>query len=314
MFAPQKPKIDFLAREPHHALHARAVYDALPERRRGIFTSNPAELSSGIVAVFSYGDLKQVSQLGKKAVFGEHGVGMYYNTEHPSYAGSGEDRDCVVLRLSPNENHAAKERATLDCPVEVVGVPKMDKWANARPKMPMRARRATIAISFHWDCLVCPETRSSFLHYKSALLALRSKYRVIGHGHPRIIERMRSIYKAYGIVIEEDFEEVMRKADVYICDNSSTIFEFAFQGKPVVLLNCPSYRKDVEHPGNPRFWKHAGIGPQVDRPEDLVGTVDRLLQSYREYLPKMAEATREIFTFTDGRCAERAAAAITKHL
>jgi hypothetical protein len=309
----QISRIDFLAREPHHALHARAVYDALPEEARGAFTADPYELLNEHVAVFSYGDLKTASRLHKKVIFGEHGVGMYYNNPHPSYAGSVADRDGVVLRLSPNERHAEMERETLSCPVEVIGVPKMDKWANR--KFRMQNRQQTIAISFHWNCVVCPETMSSFEHYKEYLHELKLTFgNVIGHGHPRIIKRATPYYRRAGIRIEEDFEKVMQKADVYVCDNSSTIFEFAFTKKPVVLLNCPAYRKDVVHHGNPRFWEYADIGPQVDSPAELVGAINTAIKEHDLFLPKIDRAVENVFTFTDGKCAARAAAAIMRYI
>lgn len=305
-------KVDFLAREIHHQKHARAIYDALPEKYRGVFTADPAELKSSIVATFSYGDLKKASALGKKVIYGEHGVGLYYNTEHASYAGSTKNRECVILRLSPNERHAKKERETLTCPVEVVGVPMMDKWANRNYRV--KTYNPTVAISFHFDCLVCPETRSAFSYYQAALSRLAENFKVIGHGHPRMIEKLAYYYKRYGIQIEKDFDKVLQKADVYICDNSSTIFQFAFTKKPVVLLNCPYYRKNVEHEGNPRFWKHAGMGPQVDHFNDLVKSVRLALDSREAYRPKLEEAVADLFVYQDGKCAERAAQAIIKHI
>lgn len=303
-------KVDFFAREPHHQRHARAVYEALPERYRGVFTDDHRQIVNSVVATFAYGDLKMMDRKGKKLIYSEHGVGMFYNTEHPSYAGSTEHRDNVILRLVPNETIAAKERETLKCPVKVIGVPKMDKWAKKsfRPKR----HRPTVAISFHWDCLVCPETRSAFRYYEKALYALRENFKVIGHGHPRIMNRLEAIYRRHGIVIERDFEKVLARADVYICDNSSTMFEFAFTERPVVLLNIPAYRKNVTHPGNPRFWKYADMGVQVDKPEDLVRGVSQALKYHQDNLLRIKEMKEEVFTFTDGRCAERAAGAIVE--
>lgn len=302
-------KIDFFAREPHHQRHARAVYDALPEKHRGVFASDPREVINDVVATFAYGDLKMMDRHHKKIIYCEHGVGMFYNTEHPSYAGSNEHRDNVILRLVPNETIAAKERETLSCPVKVIGVPMMDEWANRSFKV---HRKPTVAISFHWDCLVCPETRSAFKHYRKAIGELRQHFKVIGHGHPRIIDRLTSIYREFGITIEKDFDKILSKADVYLCDNSSTIYQFAFTEKPVVLLNMPAYRKDVTHPGNPRFWKYADIGIQVEQPEELVDAVKRAVKYYQDYIPRIREMKRDVFTFDDGKCAERAATAMVE--
>jgi CDP-glycerol glycerophosphotransferase (TagB/SpsB family) len=245
---------------------------------------------------------------------------MFYDTVHSSYAGSLASRDKVVLRLSPNKCHADKEKETLKgIPVEIVGVPKMDEWAekrnrlitkrNANPEM-----KPVVALSFHWDCKVCPETRSAFPHFANAIEELSEHVELIGHGHPRILAELRPFYHELGIRIAADFPRVLRDADMYICDNSSTIFEFAYLNKPVVLLNNPSYRKDVEQPGNPRFWKYADIGPQVDKPEELVGAVFEAWNNFGHYLPRIQQATDEIFTYTDGKCAERAVDAIIRML
>jgi CDP-glycerol glycerophosphotransferase (TagB/SpsB family) len=106
----------------------------------------------------------------------------------------------------------------------------------------------------------------------------------------------------------------MKDADVYVCDNSSTIFEFAFLKKPVVLLNNPLYRKNVEHEGNPRFWKYANIGPNVNRPHELRGAIIEALNNYDIYKERRDEALKEVFVYLDGKCADRAAKAIIKHV
>lgn len=304
--------VDFFAREPHHIAHAKALFDALPER--GEFYVDERALQDGDqenpVAVFCFGDLKIATKLGRKTIYCEHGAGMYYNTIHPSYAGSSEFRESVILRLVPNEICAEKDREVLTCPIEVVGMPIMDRHAGRKP---IRHRKPVIAISFHWDCLVCPETRSAFSHFKSVLPELRKHFSVIGHGHPRIFKTLAREYRALGIRPIQSFAEVLRRADIYVCDNSSTIYQFAFTGRPVVLLNAPWYRKDVTHKGNPRFWKHANIGIQVDSPDRLIPAIVHMLEHRADYAPAVREAMAEIFTFLDGSATQRAVWAIQKH-
>lgn len=309
-------KIDCLAKEPHHIKHVRAVWDKLPKEMQGQFydkVQDFTESQNSVVLVSAYGDLKVANRLGRKAIFMEHGVGLYYNTTHASYAGSTTDRECVILRLSPNERHAAMERTTLKCPVEIVGVPKMDAWAGKARKM-QRRRNLAIAISFHFDATICPETRSSWRYYMNGVEALKTQYKIMGHGHPRIFKRLARVYTAIGIKPVPDFEDVMRKADIYICDNSSTIYEFAFLNKPVILLNNPLYRRGVEHEGCPRFWKHSDIGYNVDSPKDLAHAIEWTYANWENNLPRQQEIVKEMFTYTDGHCAERAVEAIIKHI
>lgn len=306
--------IDFFAREPHHKEHALAIYNALPPELKGDFIVNPADLKR-LTAVFCYKDLKAAGRAGVKTIYSDHGAGFYFNTEHPSYAGSTAFRDSIVLRLSPNENHAKKEREVLDCPVEVIGVPKLDKYfKTVKPVLDRPYKRKKVAVSFHWDCKVNWATSSAYRYYIDHLWRLTDKYEVIGHGHPRIINKLAKYYQKQGIKVVTDFGYILKNADVYINDSSSTLFEFAAMNKPVVLLNCPNYNKLENHEGCPRFWKHANIGPQVDTPDQLLPAVEEALNNRGRYLPQQRIATEEIFSFTDGECAQRAVQSIIKHL
>lgn len=309
-------KIDFFAREQHHIEHALTIYEKMPEEFKGKFLKKKDELEESpnkIVAVFCYGDLRIVARLGKKAIFGDHGVGMYYNEIHPSYAGSLADRDCVLLRLSPNKIHADKEREILKCPIEIIGVPKMDKWHKARNGPVRRKRHPVIAFSFHWDCRVVPETRSKYKFYENAMKAVKEVYgTVLGHGHPRIFPLLHYVYRPMGIRPIADFNEIIKRADIYICDNSSTLFEFAYTKKPVILLNYPFYRKDVEHEGNPRFWRLANMGVQVDSPDQLLAAIQETIDNPRT--EEQEKAVEEMFYYLDGKCTERAVNAIVNFL
>jgi hypothetical protein len=86
--------------------------------------------------------------------------------------------------------------------------------------------------------------------------------KVIGHAHPGDAV-LGPWYRANRIELVPSLEDVIRRADLYVCDNSSSIFEFASTGRPVLVLNAPWYR-----PGRKlglRFWDAAGVGIQVDR-------------------------------------------------
>jgi hypothetical protein len=301
-------KIGIFARERHHKVHAQAIADGLGV----VVKDNLSDIDEDIVCVFSYGDLKLIDELGKYIIFCEHGVGMYYNNAHPSYAGSLTKREKVILRLSPNENHAQKERETLECPVEVIGVPKLDKYANKY--WDFNKEKPTVAISFHFDCFVNPETRSSFFHFQKIIPELKKHFNLLGHAHPRLMRDIEGFYIKNKIRVIKDFDDVIRLADVYVIDNSSTIFEWCITNKPIVLLNPPFYRREVEHKGNPRFWKHSGIAPLCDKPEDLIASIWEAVNNHDKYLPKIREAEKDVLTFTDGKCAERAVQAIKKHI
>lgn len=300
--------IDFFSREKHHQTHAKELARAFGKE---VLTS-VNDITADYVCVFSYGDLKLIHELDKYIIFCEHGVGMFYNNPHPSYAGSTTNRDKVILRLSPNKTHAEKEMETLECPVEIIGVPKLDKFANRNWRI--NYEKPTVAISFHFDCLVCQETRSSFKYFEKILPELNKHFNLIGHAHPRLMRDIESFYIKNKIRVVKDFETVMELADVYCIDNSSTIFEWCITGKPIVLLNPPFYRKEIEHKGNPRFWKHAGIGPLCEKPEDLISCIMESCKNHAKYLQKIKEASLDVLTFVDGSATQRAVDAIKKHI
>lgn len=315
--------IDALATEPHFLDHLAAVWSALPERQRGRFAVKP-ELADraralGInphaslprtqrpVMVAAYGDLKRARVAGKRRIaFVEHGAGQSYSNDHPSYSG-GADRGDVGIFLVPNQHAAERNRRRYpDIPVRIVGCPKLDR-------LPKRSKRTddrpTIAISFHWQCGVTLETRSAWRAFRSVIPTLARTYHVLGHAHPRMLDFVRPHYERAGIEVVPDFDDVCRRADLYICDNSSTVFEFAATGRPVMLLNAPWYRRRVKH--GLRFWDAAGVGINVDRYSGLLPGIKRALADPPEVRRARQAALRIAYAYRTG-AAERAAAAIVE--
>lgn len=294
--------IDAFATEGHFRSHLEPVFGGL--KNKGDWTgSNPTRP----VVVASYGDLKRVRKLGYTQIARmEHGAGQGYDIDHGSYAG-GRDHDDVSLFLMPNQYSADRWQARYPkARVEVVGCPKLDTLPRKE-----RTDPPTVAISFHWDCYLVPETVSAFQHYRHVLPQLRDSVRLIGHGHPRAQSILDRRYRRLGIELVPDFTEVCKRADVYITDNSSSLFEFAATGRPVVVLNQPMYRKDVHH--GLRFWDAANVGVQVDRPEDLVGSVALALQDGPQQQVAREQALDMVYAYRSG-AAQRAASVLTSWL
>jgi hypothetical protein len=233
----------------------------------------------------SIGDMKIARRLGyRRFVFMEHGVGQSYlergGINHPSYPG-GADREDVELFLVPNEYAAGPWRkAYPGARVEIVGSPRLDDLPR-RQLSPVEPG-PTVGISFHWRAFVAPEAGTALGHYLTALGPLAERFHVIGHAHPKSDwpVRMERIYRRAGIEFVPDFDDVCRRADVYVCDNSSTIFEFASSGRPVVVLNAPHFRRNVNLGG--RFWDWATVGVQVDQPADLIAGIEEALADERQ--------------------------------
>jgi glycosyltransferase involved in cell wall biosynthesis len=171
----------------------------------------------------------------------------------------------------------------------------------------------TVAVTFHADLAVCPETRSAWRYYDPHLprLVADPRFRVVGHGHPRLWPTLRHRWSELGVDQWPDVDQVLSEVDLLVVDNSSVAFEFAAIGKPVVLLNLPSYRRDVEHGG--RFWT-SPPGIQCDHPSELADTICRALADPPAHRAIRARAVEWAYSAVDGHASERAAAAIMEVL
>lgn len=313
--------VDFVASEQHWLEHLAPVWQQLQHRGR-FYTPDhlapqarrlgvkryplPAQLpSGGPVVVASYGDLRRVAKADRYLVLFEHGAGFSFSRPHPSYAGGLRWRCLVSLFACPNEYVAARNRAAYpEAMVEVVGSPKMDAVFTS-PQRPA-GTPPVVAVGFHWDCKVAPETRWAYPHYSGAMGALCDTYQVLAHAHPRCPASLRQELEAAGAEWVPDWQQVLERADIYLNDSSSTLYEFAATGRPVVVLNAPWYRRDVQH--GLRFWEHADVGVQVDDPFDLLDAVDLALRDLPAQRKLRSKAVRDVYPVRDGTSAAQAAA------
>lgn len=301
--------IDLLAGEAQYGAHLDPLWNALPEELRGgrlAGVRSERGRASGPLLVASHLDLIRGRALGyRRFIYVEHGIGQSYGTGNPAYPG-GRDRGDVALFLAPNEYAADKDRRFYPrANYRIVGDPRLDT-------LPARGAGwgATIAISFHWDCYVAPESRSAREHFKTVLPDLkRAGFQIIGHGHPKAALLIARMWRGMDIEWVKTFDEVCRRADLYVCDNSSTLYEFASTGRPVVVLNAPWYRRDVHH--GLRFWEASKVGINVDEPALLQSGIEGALQDPVSVRADREEALDIVYGFRSG-AAERGAAAIAE--
>jgi hypothetical protein len=272
--------------------------------------------------------LAQKARPQRRLILMEHGVGLVFGINHSGYAGGLGLRRRVKLFLSPNEYIRAKTAKSLPHAAQVVvGCPKLDEWGLtpnpspfASPKYGDRQTangegrkkrgKPVVCISFHWNgAHIEPEAGSAFEHYRKVLpeLARQADFKLIGHGHPKIIDLLANEYEENGIEVVRDFREVMRRADIYVNDCSSTMYEFLTTGKPVVIMNAPQFRKNKNF--GIRFWLYVDIGSQVEGPEELIGAIEATLQDPMKYQEAREKAVKDLFPYL-GCSATRAAAAI----
>lgn len=274
--------IDAFCSAPWYVDHLAPIWRALPPEARGrLYTTarslpNAAGLANVTtkllisgdnarpILTMSFGDYRAARSAGRKRIaVGQHGAGQSYSNDHPAYPG-GRGYEQASLFLVPNETAAARWRDRYPAtPVAVIGCPKIDTLPKHEP-----GAKPVVAFSFHWDGpSIAPEMRSAWSWYRNVIPVIAREHAVIGHGHPRAMSRIGNWYTSSRIEIVPSFHDVLRRATVYACDNSSSMFEFAATGRPVVVLNAPVFRRNVEH--GLRFWQAASVGVQVERARDL---------------------------------------------
>ncbi len=325
--------LDFFASKTQYLDHLAPIWSALPADHRGDFlagagslVSERAALDYGItteapdrgrdrtrtVVVASYGDLRAIGR--RSSVFVEHGAGQIYYPDgppHPSSPG-GPGRDSVRLFVVPNLTVAARNsRFYRTTPNAVVGCPKLDPW-HRNPPTPWTAasgRPPVVALSFRWPCGLAPECRGALDHYRGALRRVAEAFPgAIGHAHPNHHADLYGTCRAAGLEPVARFSEVLDRADIYCVDNSSTMFEFASTGRPVVVLNAPWYRRDVSH--GLRFWDAADVGIGVDNPDELVDTIRLALTDPPDVAERRRARAADVYAATDGAATRRAVDAI----
>jgi hypothetical protein len=307
--------LDALASEAHFVDHLAAVFDALPPDARGAFltsdvkttarakalgyTTAPANGGRAPVLVASYSDLARARGMGRPRIaIMEHGSGQSYggrpvSARHGSYAG-GDGRGAASLFLHPGEHPAARDRKVYPrARVEVVGSPHLDTLP-AREGTPGRV----VAFSFHFNAPIAQEARTAYPWIFPAIAKLRDRYQLLGHAHPRLFEGLKPRYEALGIEAVRDFADVCRRADVYVCDNSSTLFAFAATGRPVVVVNPPWYDRRVDH--GLRFWEASEVGINCNRPDELAACIDEALRDTPERQAQRETALDLVYAYRTG--------------
>jgi hypothetical protein len=313
--------ISFYASMPHFDRHIRPIWRHIHPSLRGeyVFDRYARRIPEhDLVVVASAGDLERIGF--RRAVYVEHGAGQSYLGDPASLARhhypGGTHPANVVGYIGPNQKvidswPAVAERGV---PGAAVGCPALDRW-HGYPVPPASPIAPTIAITFHWDARVCPESRSAFTHYSEEMPAIveslrRQGFHVIGHCHPRDLNRRPGWWRRIGVEFCPTPDEVFARAHMLIVDNSSIALEFASLGRPIIWLNAPWYRRTIDHGG--RFWSWAPAGQMVDDPDELMAMdmIDYYVTDpYREHRERIVD---EVYAFRNGTSSVRAAAFLAR--
>lgn len=279
---------------------------------------NRQDLSGALVVCPSHGHEMMAMRAGAMGtVHSGHGTLSYcgpeVTIENPWHGSRGRCDGRKLLLCSSKELAERHLKVWPNIPVAVVGAPNLDRWHG---QVWTKAERPKVCVSTHWDCSTSkvPETRSSWPWLKDALPALAQdpRWELCGHWHPQeeqsgSVKERKAFFAAHGIRPIRHFDDVLAGCDLFITDNSTTLYEFAAVGKPVVAVNPPWYRPEAQH--GLRFWSHVP-GLQVN---DLARLNDAVAEALAD-APKLQRlrkrAVAACYGKLDGKASERAANAI----
>jgi len=314
-------KIDAFCSWPHYGDHIAPIWNQIPLANRGNFVVPSRPLAGhmqkhGIEAVIArhdkaaarslqadnpiivagYTDL--IKQKKRPIVFVEHGAGQTYFREdgsvHGGYSG-GRNRGKVGLFLCPNKMVAQRNLLAYPQARSVpIGSPRLDDLFALREKDD--DDKLAVAISFHWDCQVVPESGSAFKFFADQIKefvrwANVCDVKILGHGHPKAWVHLQGWWMDQGVEPVKDWGEVVARSNVLIVDNSSIMFEAAALGMGVVPLESPEWRKDVLH--GMRFWEFSDLGPTVRPGGDIARAVNETFEPL--WIKRRAEIARSVY-------------------
>lgn len=301
-------RVHFFASETHYFRHLSGVCHALEADDRGLMivpatvrrealleghrVYTPAAGGSKIIHsvaspsvslayCVSMNDHSWAESLAYPVVRAEHGAGQTYKgVASPSYAGSEQHskaRLCLYPGVHPHQTHREKGCTS---PAVVVGAPILERWIHT-PEKP------AVGFAFHWDCQICPETKATYHIWAKALdpliKSLRSKgIQVFFHCHPRYADTFARSVKNNDFNFIADRDVFLGSITVLAADNTSLLFEAAAHGRMCIVLNSPTYRRDVHH--GLRFWVVDEVGIPCDDPKDLIRCVTEALNPTEEDL------------------------------
>jgi len=214
--------------------------------------------------------------------------------------------------------------------IALVGYPKFDLCAHNRFADSFPApERPTVIYNPHPS----PRLSSWFRHGAQVLEAFRDqdRYNLIFAPHVMLFERkwvvtvdppslarVRApgpefareprIHIDTGSGASSDMSYTNR-ADIYLGDVSSQVYEFLRAPRPCLFLNSHG----VDWQGDPNYL-HWQAGPVLESAENLLDKIDAAIASHPDYAPRQQALIDATFSLSDRPSAERAADAITAFL
>lgn len=124
---------------------------------------------------------------------------------------------------------------------------------------------------------------------------------------PRLLQAS-NIHTDLGSSASNDMSYTNR-ADIYIGDVSSQVYEFLYRPRPCLFLN--SHSVDWQDQASYLHWR---AGPVIDRPDTIIAAVDAAVAGHVDYLSVQRELLNSTFSVTETTAPVRAAKAIDEFL
>lgn len=329
------PTLGFDLAWPHFYPHFKPLIDAWPGRSvvlyhddgRGAYTS---ELSAydNLDLPEAPRPLSEAPGLGVEAlVIGSASCARNLPVELPVVRvghGLGEKNRCLynVLNMTargilvPGLRHLHEiHRLMPGYPrhrLHVVGEPKLDDLLSRGPTGPVHTGcPGTVLYSTTWT-----ENDCTLPWAMPILQALRRRgHRVLVTWH-HLVGRTTVYRQACQHIRRAGFEVAgpmqvpafMQRADVILGANSSVVWEFACQHRPVVFLLSPRARRT---PGTLDWdWQDAGPSVDVRQVDEVVQATERCIDNPEHYLDRLVDYTDRLVLAKDGHAASRAVRAL----
>jgi hypothetical protein len=214
--------------------------------------------------------------------------------------------------------------------IALVGYPKFDLCAHNRFADTFPAPERPVVI---YNPHPSPKLSSWFRHGAAVIEAFRNqdRYNLIFAPHVMLFERKwlvtieppsiarvappgteyrndPRIHVDTGSTASSDMSYTNR-ADIYLGDVSSQIYEFLRTPRPCLFLN--SHGVDWQDDPNYLHWR---AGPVIDSADGLIDAIDAAVAAHPDYAPTQQALTDATFSLSERPSAERAAEAISAFL
>jgi hypothetical protein len=261
-----------------------------------------------------------------KLIHTRHGAGDRAIGFNPESAGF----DLVLVSGPKIRDRLIADAGLAPEQIALVGYPKFDLCADSRFADTFPApERPTVLYNPH----LSPKLSSWFKHGAAVLEAFRQqdRYNLILAPHVMLFARKwvvtldppslarvtppgpeyarePRIHIDTGSAASSDMSYTNR-ADIYLGDVSSQVYEFLRVPRPCLFLNSHG----VDWQGDPNYL-HWQAGPVIDNADGLLDKIDAAIAVHPDYAPRQQALIDATFSLSDRPSAERAADAITTFL